>query len=69
MFLAEQQTFDVNRLVYSGDSGNDMSVLSSTFNAILVNNAEIHIKQNAIELSEKNNSREIFTSQKVTLWD
>lgn len=54
-FLAEQESFDTSRLVYSGDSGNDMSVFSSRFNTILVNNAEPHVKELALSLAKQNN--------------
>ncbi len=56
-FLARQHDYNIDRLVYSGDSGNDMSVLSSSLNAILVNNTETEIKQQVIQLSEQNNFR------------
>jgi len=53
-FLIEQELFDVTRLVFSGDSGNDMSVLSSQLNTILVNNAEPKIKTQALNLARQN---------------
>ena len=54
-FLVEQESFDTTKLVYSGDSGNDMSVFSSRFNTILVNNAEPYVKELAITIAKQNN--------------
>ncbi len=54
-FLINQESFDTDQLVFSGDSGNDMSVFSSQLNAILVNNAEPDIKKLAIKIGKENN--------------
>ena len=54
-FLAQKELFNVGKLVFSGDSGNDMSVFSSQFKAILVNNAEPDVKDLATKIANENN--------------
>lgn len=52
-FLMDKYGFELDNIVFSGDSGNDMEVLTSEIPAILVNNAIPAIKQQAIELAKK----------------
>ncbi|MDZ7804606.1 HAD-IIB family hydrolase [Thiohalophilus sp.] len=53
-FLMQSQAFPVDTTVFSGDSGNDLEVLTSEIQATLVNNASEAIKQQATEMAEQN---------------
>ncbi|MFP3874141.1 MAG: HAD-IIB family hydrolase [Thiohalophilus sp.] len=53
-FLIHSQAFSIDATVFSGDSGNDLEVLTSEIQATLVNNASNAIKQQAIEMARKN---------------
>jgi len=48
-FLMQQEQFSADRTVFAGDSGNDLDVLSSGLQAILVKNASHEVRQEAIE--------------------
>ncbi len=48
-FLMQQEQFPADRTVFAGDSGNDLDVLSSGLQAILVKNASNEVRQEAIE--------------------
>lgn len=48
-FLMNQKGFDKQTTVFAGDSGNDMPVLTSGLQSILVRNAEEDIKAEAIQ--------------------
>lgn len=50
-FLLEQLGRDHNRVMFAGDSGNDLAVISSEIRSVLVNNALDSIKQQARSLS------------------
>lgn len=54
-FLIAQHNYDPNKLVFAGDSGNDMNVLISPFKSVLVNNATHEVKQQALSLVLANN--------------
>ncbi|MFO8025349.1 HAD-IIB family hydrolase [Thiohalophilus sp.] len=53
-FLMQSQEFTVDSTVFSGDSGNDLEVLTSEIQATLVNNASDAIKQQATEIAWQN---------------
>ncbi len=53
-FLIQQLKFNPNNTLFSGDSGNDLSVLSSPLQAVLVANASIEVKKQATDLAKKN---------------
>jgi HAD superfamily hydrolase (TIGR01484 family) len=53
-FLMQQEQFSTDRTVFAGDSGNDLDVLTSGLQAILVKNATDDVRKETIEtLSEK----------------
>jgi hypothetical protein len=49
-FLMQQQQFPEDRTVFAGDSGNDLDVLTSGLQAILVKNAMDEVRKEAVEL-------------------
>ena len=49
-FLMQQEKFSEERTVFAGDSGNDLDVLTSGLQAILVRNADDAIRQEAVEI-------------------
>jgi sucrose-6F-phosphate phosphohydrolase len=54
-FLMQQERFPENRTVFAGDSGNDLDVLTSGLQTILVKNAMDEVRKEAVEtLSAKN---------------
>jgi len=54
-FLIQQERFPAERTVFAGDSGNDLDVLTSGLQAILVKNAMDEVRKEAVEtLSAKN---------------
>ena len=60
-FLMKQEEFSDDRTVFAGDSGNDLDVLTSGLQAILVKNAMGEIRQEAIEtLSGKNMLSQLY---------
>jgi len=48
-FLMEEERIDESRVVFAGDSGNDLDVLTSGLQAILVNNADDDVRRTALE--------------------
>jgi len=48
-FLMQQEQFSEDRTVFAGDSGNDLDVLTSGLQAILVKNAMEDVRQEAVE--------------------
>jgi len=48
-FLMQQEQFSEDRTVFAGDSGNDLDVLTSGLQAILVKNAMEEVRQEAVE--------------------
>ena len=51
----QHEQFPADRTVFAGDSGNDLDVLTSGLQAILVKNATDEVRRETIEtLSEKN---------------
>lgn len=54
-FLMQQEQFAEDRTVFAGDSGNDLDVLTSGLQAILVKNAMAEVRKQAVEtLTAKN---------------
>ena len=48
-FLIQQERFSEERTVFAGDSGNDLDVLTSGLQSILVKNAMDEVREKAIE--------------------
>jgi len=48
-FLLQQEQFSEDRVVFAGDSGNDLDVLTSGLQAILVKNAMDEVRNEAVE--------------------
>lgn len=60
-FLIQQLKADENRVVFSGDSGNDLAALTSGMQAILVANAADDVRQTAAtQLTEKGLSERLY---------
>lgn len=57
-FLMETLGFSLTNTVFSGDSGNDMQVLASRVPAILVNNAQPEVRQEALDAVSENMNRD-----------
>lgn len=57
-FLQRQLGFPHGQLVFAGDSGNDMPVLVSAINSVLVANAADDIKQTAEQLAKQNGNQD-----------
>lgn len=53
-FLMRQLQFDLSETVFAGDSGNDISVMTSPIHSVLVANASDDVRQHAIEQAEAN---------------
>ena len=63
-FLIQKEQFLKSRTVFAGDSGNDLDVLTSGLQAILVNNAADGVRKAAIEtLSEKQLTDRLYLPQ------
>lgn len=54
LFLQQQLRYDLTRTIFSGDSGNDLLVLGSHVNSILVANAHPEVQKQALELAKEN---------------
>jgi hydroxymethylpyrimidine pyrophosphatase-like HAD family hydrolase len=48
-FLIQQEQFTEDRTVFAGDSGNDLDVLASSLQAILVKNATQEVREEALK--------------------
>lgn len=60
-FLIQQEQFSVARTVFAGDSGNDLDVLTSGLQAILVKNASEDVRKHAVEsLSAKRMTERLY---------
>lgn len=60
-FLVQTLGFNPEKLLYSGDSGNDMEVLESEFKSVLVANATEEIKKMALEQAQNlGNSERLY---------
>ena len=63
-FLIQQELFPEDRTVFAGDSGNDLDVLTSGLQTILVKNATEDVRKNALKkLSEKNLTNRMYLPQ------
>ena len=63
-FLMQQEQFPEDRTVFAGDSGNDLDVLTSGLQTIVVKNATEDIRKEAIKkLSKKNLSNRLYLPQ------
>jgi len=59
-FLMNQFDFDLTETIFAGDSGNDIAVINSSINSILVANAENDIINSAIKHATENNQLNSF---------
>jgi sucrose-6F-phosphate phosphohydrolase len=60
-FLMQQEQFSEDRTVFAGDSGNDLDVLTSGLQAILVKNAMDEVRNEAIEtLADKQMINQLY---------
>jgi HAD superfamily hydrolase (TIGR01484 family) len=55
-FLMRQKGYTHTSTLFAGDSGNDLPVLASSINSVLVANAREDVRQQAIELASENNN-------------
>lgn len=55
-FLIEQEGFELANTVFAGDSGNDLPVLCSPIPAVLVNNAQQTVREEALTAAQANNT-------------
>jgi hypothetical protein len=63
-FLMQQEHFAEDRTVFAGDSGNDLDVLTSGLQSILVKNATEDLRKDALKkLSEKNLTNRLYLPQ------
>jgi len=60
LFLQQQLGFDLTRTIFSGDSGNDLLVLGSHINSIVVANAHPEIQDQAMQLARENGNGDSF---------
>ncbi|MCG6973157.1 MAG: HAD-IIB family hydrolase [Desulfobacterales bacterium] len=63
-FLAKSQGISKNRVVYAGDSGNDLAVMVSDIQSILVRNAAETVRREARESVEKSGLEETLYEAK-----
>ncbi|MDH5445601.1 MAG: HAD-IIB family hydrolase [Gammaproteobacteria bacterium] len=56
-YLMQSLSYSDEQALFSGDSGNDLEVLSSEIQSVLVANATEEIKQQVIEQSQKNKTQ------------
>jgi len=57
-FLMEQQGFSKRQTVFAGDSGNDLPVLTSSLQAVLVANASDEVRREALQEAAANGLRD-----------
>ncbi|MFC1748397.1 HAD-IIB family hydrolase [Pseudomonadota bacterium] len=63
-FLISQKSYQKSRVVFSGDSGNDMPVLSSPINATLVANARDDVRKEAIQQAkQQGNEQQLYLAK------
>ncbi len=53
-FVIAKEALQMGKVIYCGDSGNDMSVLTSEIPSVLVANATNQVRSEALQLSSKN---------------
>ena len=52
-FFMERHGFTLDNTVFAGDSGNDLPVLVSDIPSVLVRNAQVEVREEAVELARK----------------
>lgn len=52
-FLMRQRGFSVENTVFAGDSGNDLPVLASAINSVLVANASSDVRKETVQLAQQ----------------
>ena len=57
-FLRKYLQLELHQMLFAGDSGNDLEVLTSNIPSVLVANASEEIKQKALLLAKQNNTTE-----------
>ena len=57
-YLIDQKGYQKSRVVFCGDSGNDLNVLTSDIQAVLVKNASEEVRREALESVAKNGRAE-----------
>jgi hypothetical protein len=63
-FLRESLGYGLDEMLFSGDSGNDMEVLTSPIPAVLVANAQPDVRQQAMRLAtEKGNADALYMAR------
>ncbi len=63
-FLFKQKGYEPEQVVFAGDSGNDLPVLASPVNSVLVANARDDVQQQALALAaQQNNSDRLYLAQ------
>lgn len=63
-FLMAEERLDESRVVFAGDSGNDLDVLSSGLQAILVNNAADEVRRTALKrLSQTGRADRLYSAK------
>ena len=59
-FLAQTLGFPHEQILFAGDSGNDLPVLTSNIKSVLVNNALPAVKEEAVTLAEQHGTRQML---------
>ncbi|MGD7035916.1 HAD-IIB family hydrolase [Methylotuvimicrobium buryatense] len=63
-FLMKQLGFDLDNTVFAGDSGNDLPVLTSPINSVLVANATDEVRKQALQLArEQSTERSLYLAE------
>jgi len=63
-FLIERKAYQHGNVVFSGDSGNDLPVLTSPLNATLVANARDDVREEAVQLAKKQgNEQQLYLAK------
>ncbi|MEQ9410868.1 MAG: HAD-IIB family hydrolase [Fuerstiella sp.] len=63
-FLMERKGFDEGNTVFAGDSGNDLPVLTSGLQAVLVHNARSEVREEALRIvQEKEVEKRLFIAR------
>ena len=63
-FLMQQKGYTSENTLFAGDSGNDLPVLASSVNSVLVANASEDVRQQAIQMaSQQHNSSHLYLAR------
>ena len=57
-FLIQYEKYQPAQVIFAGDSGNDIPVLTSSIQSVIVNNALTEVKQQAIQLAKLNKTEQ-----------